>query len=445
MIQRSVVFAGIAFGGFAFVGGLALISAHAAAPSTAKSPLDLAKVEAQKGDWSRWRGPNGDGVSAEKGLLTEWPDGGPPLAWQGKGFGAGFSSVAVAGGKVFTLGHKDGKCCVIAADVKDGKVLWTTPFGGGGPNCTPTVDGNLVFGVSNEGELACCETKTGRLVWSHSFPKDFGGRMHSGWGYSESPLVDGERLIVTPGADKALLAALDKKTGKVIWQTDASGGVLGRKGGDGAAYASIVISNAAGVKQYVTLVGRGLVGVNAATGKLLWNYDGVANGTANIPTPIISGDYVFGSSGYGQGSALLKIVKKGDKLQAEEEYFLEGNKLQNHHGGMIRLGDYIYMGHGHNEGFPVCIEMASGKDAWRIGRGPGGESAAIAYADGHLYFRYQDGTMALIEANPKEYVLKGKFKIKTHNGESWPHPVIAGGKLYLRDQDDLLCYDIKAK
>jgi outer membrane protein assembly factor BamB len=446
MNQRSLVIAGFFLGGFALLSSLALISVQAAAPDLKQGlPTDLAVAEAKKGEWSRWRGPNGDGISAEKGLLTEWPNEGPPLDWQAKGFGSGFSSVAVAGGKIFTLGNKDGKCCLIAASVKDGAVLWTTPFGNGGPNCTPTVDGNLVFGVSHDGDLACCNAKTGKLLWSKNFPRDFGGKMHSGWGYSESPLVDGDRLIVTPGADKALLAALDKKSGKVIWQTEASGQQLGRSGGDGAAYASIVISHAAGVKQYVTLVGRGLVGVDAASGKLLWNYNGVANGTANIPTPIIRGDYVFGSSGYGKGSALLKIAKSGGKLAAEEEYFLEGNKLQNHHGGMIRLGDYIYMGHGHNEGFPVCIEMATGQDAWRIGRGPGGSSAAIAYADGHLYFRYQDGTMALIEANPKEYVLKGKFKLKTHNGESWPHPVIAGGKLYLRDQDDLLCYDVMKK
>lgn len=445
MSHKTFVFTALLSGCFFAACATAFLPAQAAAPNSVKPQLDLAKVEAQKGEWSRWRGPNGDGISAEKGLLQEWPDEGPPLAWQAKGFGGGFSSVAVAGGMLFTLGNKDGKCCIIAADVKDGDVVWSTPFGNGSPNCTPTVDGNLVFGVSHDGELACCETKTGKLLWSKSFPKDFGGRMHSGWGYSESPLVDGDRLIVTPGADKALLAALDKKTGKVIWQTAASGEQLGRQGGDGAAYASIVISHAAGVKQYVTLVGRGLVGVDAASGRLLWNYNPVANGTANIPTPIVSGDYVFGSSGYGQGSALLKIVKSGDKLEAEEEYFLAGNKLQNHHGGMILLGDHIYMGHGHNEGFPVCIEMETGKDAWRIGRGPGGASAAIAYADGNLYFRYQDGTMALIEANTKEYKLKGKFKIKTHNSESWPHPVIAGGKLYLRDQDDLLCYDIKAR
>jgi outer membrane protein assembly factor BamB len=428
------------------VGGIALLSAHAAAPTPSKPGLDLAKVEAQKGEWSRWRGPNGDGVSAEKGLLKEWPDKGPPLAWQAKGFGEGYSSVAVVGGKVFTLGRKDGKTNLIAADIKEGNILWSTPFGDGDlPNCTPTVDGNLVFGVSRGGDLACCETKSGKLLWTKNFAKDFGGRMHSGWGYSESPLVDGDLLIVTPGAEKALLAALDKKTGKPVWQTEASREQFGRQGNDGAAYASIVISHAAGVKQYVTLVGRGLVGIDAASGKFLWNYGPVANTTANIPTPIVSGDYVFGSSGYGTGAALLKIVKKGDQLEAEEEYFLQGNKLLNHHGGMIRVGNYIYLGHGDNNGQPVCIDMTTGKDAWRVNDSPGGGSAAIAYADGHLYFHYQDSNVALIEANPKGYKLKGKFKTKTHNGDGWAHPVIAGGKLYLRDQDDLLCYDIKAK
>lgn len=446
MSFKSHLLPGFLFCSVLSAGVAAFISAQAAAPSAAKPSLDLAKVEAQKGDWTRWRGPNGDGISAEKGLLKTWPKEGPPLAWQTKGFGEGFSSVAVAGGKFFTLGRKNGKTTIIAASTKDGSVLWSTPFGDGEkPNCTPTVDGKLVFGVSCGGDLGCCDVNSGELIWSKSFSRDFGGRMHSSWGFSESPLVDGDLLIVTPGGDKAMLAALDKKTGKVVWQTEASRDQLGRDGGDGAAYASIVVSHAAGVKQYVTLVGRGLIGVDADSGKLLWNYSPVANGTANIPTPIISGDYVFGSSGYGKGSALVKIVKSGDKFDAEEEYFLDGNKLQNHHGGMIRLGNYIYLGHGHNDGNPVCIDMTTGKDAWRAGQSPGGASAAVAYADGHLYFRYENATMALIEANPKEYKLKGTFKIKTHNGQSWPHPVIAGGKLYLRDQNDMLCYDIKSK
>jgi outer membrane protein assembly factor BamB len=427
----------------------ALACSHPAAAQkakTAKAANHPAAAEAQRGDWSRWRGPNGDGISYETGLLSEWPADGPPLVWRVKGLGGGYSSVAVAGGKIYTLGNKRGKNNMVCLSVEDGSILWTTPIGGGGgPNSTPTVDGELVYGVSLDGDLACCHADDGTLVWSKNYERDFGGQMMSGWGYSESVLVDGDRVICTPGGDDALLAALDKKTGETIWKTVAPQGTLGRRGGDGAGYASIVISNAGGVKQYVTLVGRGVVGVDAASGKLLWSYNGVANGTANIPTPIVTVDFVFCSSGYGTGSALLKLNRSRSGFDADEVYFLAANKMQNHHGGMIEKDGFIYCGTGHNEGFPLCIDGRTGKDAWRVGRGAGSGSAAIAYADGHLYFRYQNGTMALIEANPGEYKLKGQFKIASHNGESWPHPVIAGGKLYLRDQDELLCYDVKKR
>jgi outer membrane protein assembly factor BamB len=424
---------------------LEIASSRTDAAPSAKPASDLAAKEAQRGEWSRWRGPNGDGLSAETGLLREWPDEGPPLAWQAKGFGGGMATVAVAGGKIYTLGRK-GETHLIAASVKDGGILWSTPIGntGGNPNSTPTVDGDLVFGLSNGGDLACVNATTGKLVWHKHLERDLGGR-GIGYGFSESPLVDGDRVICTPGGSDSLLAALDKKTGEVIWQTKIDQ-PLGNRGDDGAGYASIVISHGAGVKQYVTLVGRGIVSVDAASGKLLWSYNNVANGTANIPTPIVSGDFIFCSTGYGTGSALLKLSKDGSGVKAEEQYFLGGNKLQNHHGGMILKDGYVFCGHQHNEGFPICVEMQTGEIAWGgKDRGPGGGSAAVAYADGNFYFRYQDGIMALIEANPKEYKVKGKFKIKTHNDNSWPHPVIAGGKLYLRDQDDLLCYDIKAK
>ncbi len=410
----------------------------------AKPTNNLAAIEAERGEWSRWRGPNNDGLSAEKGLLDSWPEEGPPLAWKVNGLGGGYSSVAVAGGKIFTMGEVEGETTLSCRSVKDGAEIWTTPIGGGGdPNCTPTVDGDLVFGVSKNGDLACCETASGKLLWKKNFGDDFGGKMHSGWGYSESPLVDGDLLIVTPGAEDGMLAALKKKTGEVVWKTKMPA-AKGNNGGDGAGYSSIVIGECAGVKQYITLVGRGVIGVDAKTGQLLWGYNKIANGTANIPTPIVQGDYVFCSSGYGDGgSALLKISRAGKGFTASEEYYYPANKLQNHHGGMILLGDYVYMGHGHNNGLPACIELKSGKIVWGPDRGPGNESAAIAYADGHLYFRYQNAIMALIEATPKGYKLKGKFKIATNNGASWPHPVIAGGKLYLRDQNDLLCYDIK--
>ena len=330
-------------------------------------------------------------------------------------------------------------------DVKTGKELWATDIGGRRPNCTPTVDGKLVYALGRGGDLICAKTSDGSILWRKSFSKDFGGRMMSGWGYSESPLIDGDRLICTPGAKDAMIVALDKKTGKAIWKSSMPDDI-GRRGRNGAGYSSIVISNAAGVKQYVQLAGRGLISVDAKTGKTLWTYNRIANGTANIPTPIVSGDFVFCSSGYGTGAALLKVKKDGDGLKAEEQYFLRSQTLQNHHGGMILVDGYVYCGHGHNGGRPICVELKTGAVKWggRI-RGPGSGSAAVVYADGHLYFRYQNGVMALIEATPTKYNLKGSFKLASADGPSWPHPVIYDGKLFLRDNDVLMCYVIRKK
>jgi outer membrane protein assembly factor BamB len=401
-------------------------------------------------DWPSWRGPNRDAKSVETGLLDEWPERGPRLLFQVDNLGKGYSSVAIVEGRLYTMSHARGNAVVQCFDAKTGRGLWFTPVGGGEPNCTPTVDpeAGLVFALGRDGDLVCCRANNGQLVWKKSFRNDFGGQMMSGWGYSESPLVDGEKLICTPGADNAVLAALDKKTGRVLWSA-AMPDDVGNRGGDGAAYSSPVISNAAGVKQYVQLTGRGIVSVDAQTGRVLWTYNRIANGTANIPTPIVKDDYVFCSSGYNTGAALLKVVRDGDQVRAEEQYFLPAKDLQNHHGGMVLVGDYVYCGHGHNNGFPICVELETGRIAWggevnRL-RGPGEGSAAVVYADGKLYFRYQNGTMALIEATPEEYRLLGQFELATKHGNSWPHPVIYDGKLYIRDQQSLLCYDVSAK
>jgi outer membrane protein assembly factor BamB len=407
--------------------------------------LLLSGLSASADDWPQWRGPKRDGISAEKGLLDRWPEGGPPLAWEAKGMGNGYASVAVAGGRIYGAGKKGKAEQLVCLDAKDGKLLWTAELGaGGGSDGTPTVDGDLVFVLGKGGDLLCAESATGKEVWRKNFPKDFGGRMMSGWGWSESPLVDGDRLVCTPGAPDALMVALEKRTGNPIWKAPAPSDP-GKRGQDGAGYSSIVISQAAGVKQYVQLTGRGVVGVRAEDGKPLWSYNRVANGTANIPTPIASGDHVFCSSGYGTGSALLRLTASGEGVAAQEVYFLKGDVLQNHHGGMILLGEQVYLGDQHNQGFPVCVDLATGKDRWRPGRGPGGGSAAVSLADGHLYFRYEDGTVALIQATPESYVLKGSFKIPGKIGKSWPHPAIADGKLYLREGDRLLCYDVRAK
>ncbi|MDG2185767.1 MAG: PQQ-binding-like beta-propeller repeat protein [Mariniblastus sp.] len=392
--------------------------------------------------WPHWRGPGRDGVSSETGLLKDWADGSPPLLWSAKGMGQGFSSVSVANDRIYTMGKKGGQTQLICASLQDGSLIWSTPAGSGSkPNCTPTVDAvaNLVFGLTFDGDLLCVKADTGKEVWRKNFSRDFGGKMMSQWGYSESPLIDGERLICTPGGDQVVMVALDKRTGKKIWSTPMPGS-------GGAGYATPAISEGGGTRQYITLVGKGLISIKASDGKPLWHYPRIANKTANVPTSIVRDNYVFCSTGYGDGgSALLELKRDGQGVQYREVYYRKSAELQNHHGGMVMLGDHIYMGHGHNKGFPVCFNWKTGQPTWGPLRGPGKNSAAIVAADGGIYFRYQDGTMALIEANSREYKSKGEFRIATVNGNSWSHPVIVDKKLILRDQDDLHCYDLESK
>ncbi len=400
------------------------------------------RSQTESHDWSQWRGPRWDGVCTETGLLVDWADDGPPLRWQTKGLGVGYSTVSIAGDRIFTMGARGPKALLICLDEKTGKELWSTPVGSGRPNSTPTVDGDLVFALGSQGNLVGVNRSTGQQVWRTHLVKSFGGIDSVNVGFSESVLVDGDKLICTPGAEDAILLALNKRTGKEIWRA-ALPKDIGQNGQDGAGYSSIVVSRACGVRQYVQFVGRGLISVRADNGHVLWTYNRIANWGANVPTPIVHDNFVFASSAYSTGAVLLKLERHADGVRPKQVYFLPHKVLQNHHGGMVLVDGHVYAGHGHNNGFPVCIEMKTGQVAWRPGRGPGNGSAAILYADGHLYFRYENGVMALIEANPKQYRLKGTFKIPSLLGKSWPHPVIAGGCLYLRDEDVLLCYDIR--
>lgn len=399
-------------------------------------------------DWYQWRGPNRDGISTEKGLANTWGDAGPSLVYQVEGMGKGMSSLSISNGQLFTIGNLSDQVYLICRDIKNGELVWKTPFDSSkkAPNGTPTVDpqAKRVYAVSFDGMLVCCNSDTGETVWKKSFTKDFGGLMESGWGFSESPLIDSDKLICTPGGKKAMVVALNKSNGETIWTGPAPEGNL--RGNDGAGYSSVVISNAGKVKQYIQLTGHGVVSYSAETGELLWNYDRIANRTANIPTPIVKNDYVFCSTGYDDGgSALLQVKKSGKRIEVKEVYYKTNKELQNHHGGMVMIGDFIYMGHGHNNGFPACIRWKTGENVWGKERGAGSGSAAIVAADDKLYFRYQDSTMALIDTNPKKYKLLSSFKLPTHDGESWPHPVIYQGKLYIRDQDHLQCFDIQRK
>lgn len=411
--------------------------------SNSAEPTQLSK------SWEQWRGPNRQNHSTDTGLIQDWNEHSPKLVWTASGLGKGYASVSIKDNRLFTTGNLPGGQAVIAINTDDGKILWKTNLidsnpkhGYPGARCTPSIDGDRLYAVSTNGAISCLSVADGEVIWTKTFDEEWDGKMMSGWGFSESPLVDGDLVLCTPGGKDAMMVALNKTTGEEVWKTSVKD--LGEKGKDGAGYSSIVISNAGGVKQYVQLTGRGLIGVRASDGKLLWNYNPVANKVANIPTPIVSGDYVFCSTGYGTGSALVKLSKEGEGIKAEEVYFLNAKTLQNHHGGMILHDGHIYCGHGHGKGFPICINLKSGKVVWggKI-RGEGSGSAAVSFADGNLIFRYESGDLALIEATPKDYILKGSFKADQVLGKAWAQPVICGGKLYLREQNVLMCYDLK--
>lgn len=404
----------------------------------------MASSKTHADDWPQWRGSNRNAVSRETGLMKSWLDGPPVVAWRAAGIGEGYSSIVVDQGLVFTTGGIDGDVHCFAIDLKTGERKWASEIGTSTRNvmATPTVGGEFVYAVDPDGELICLKVSNGEIVWQRSLTEDFGGRLMSGRGYGESPLLDGDRLICTPGGADAMIVALDRRTGDVIWTTEIPD--IGQKGSDGAAFSSIVVSQAAGVRQYVQLVGRGLIGVEADTGRFLWGYNDISNGTANIPTPIIRGDHVFSANGYHSGGVLLSIEADESEtgVAAREVYRLKGNKFQNHHGGFVLIGDHIFGGHGSNNGLPTCIEFRTGKIAWKQ-RGPGTGSASVVAADGHLYFHYQDGVVALIEANSDEYRLRGTFRLPNAAGDSWSHPVIADGKLFLREQAVLSAYDLR--
>jgi outer membrane protein assembly factor BamB len=400
------------------------------------------------GHWPQWRGPMRDAVSTETGLLQRWPAAGPTKLWTATGLGLGYSSVAITGGRIYTMGDLRGGQHVIALEEQTGKPVWSTRIAGGyqgdfdGPRGTPTVDGALLYAIAADGTLVCLDTATGRERWRKHLERDFGGEMMSSWQWAESPLVDGDLVVVTPGGARAAMVALNKTTGAEVWRATIPR--LGSRGLDGAGYSSIVISTGGGVRQYVQLMGRGVVGIRASDGRYLWGNNSVANGTANIPTPVVKGNYVFASSGYTTGSVLVELTPAGNGLvTATQKYFLDGGEFQNHHGGMVVVGDYLYAGHGHNNGLPTCIELATGRRMWaQVRSSVGAGSASVVAADGRLYFHYQNGTMVLVEANPAAYREAGAFRIPNPAEYSWSHPVVTGGRLYIREQDALHVYDV---
>jgi hypothetical protein len=384
-------------------------------------------------DWPQWRGPRRDGVSAETGLLKQWPAGGPPLAWKSGGAGEGYSSFSVSGGRLYTLGARQGTEYVIAYDAASGKKVWEVANGrrfendrGSGPRSTPTVDGDRLYVFGSSGDMTVVDAATGKVVWTQNLLRKYGGS-NIQWGLSESPLVLTDRIIVTPGGSGAAIVALQKTDGSLIWKTQS----------DEPGYSSALLHSLGNVQQAIVFTGQRALGVDVNDGRLLWSYDRVANRTANIATPIARRNRVFLSSDYGTGAALLSLGADGNKVIASEIYFT--NDMRNHHASSVLVGDFLY---GFSSSILTAMQFDTGKVAWRdrsVGKG------SVVVADNQLYLFSEQGVVGLADVNPSQYVERGRFQLKTGNLPTWSHPVVSGGKLFLRDQDAIYAYNVGSK
>lgn len=382
------------------------------------------------GDWPQWRGSNRDGISKETGLLKQWPADGPPLAWKTTGAGGGYSSFSIAKGRLFTMGLRKDREYVVAFDVATGKQVWATAHGGAfrndrgdGPRGTPTVDGENLYALGGDGDLSCLEARTGRVLWTMNVLQKFGGSNIT-WGISESPLVIGEKVLVNAGGPGASIVALNKKDGTLVWKSQS----------DRAGYSSAIPVQIGNTTQVVFFTHQRAMGLDLKDGKLLWEYARPANNVANVATPVIRGNRVFISSDYGTGAGLLEIKADG---QAQEVYFTK--EMRNHHSSSILIGDYLY---GFSSGILTAMRFDTGDVAWKdrsVGKG------SLVYADGNLYALSENGVVGLIEATPTGYREKGRFRIAQDSLPTWTHPVVAGGRLYLRDQDTIYAYDVREK
>jgi outer membrane protein assembly factor BamB len=411
-------------------------------------------------DWPQYRGPRRDDVSTETGLLKQWPAEGPPLLWTYAETGIGYSGPAVVGDRLYTLGGREESEYLIALDLKaiqDGAPAqaWATRVGplfdwegnrwSAGPSGTPTVDRDLIFALGGNGDLICVRADDGAEVWRKNLPEEFGAQVNPigggpknlGWGFTWSPLVDGDRLICLPGGPQGTVAALDRRTGDVVWRSSE----LTQQ----AAYTSPMPAVVDGVRQFVVLTNQGLFGVAADDGRLLWSAPR-RYGTEVVNSPIVHGSLIFTTVGSGQGCDLVRIERNGEGFQATPLY--TNNNLTNHHGNVLLWKDHIY-GFSQGKGW-TCLNLESGEIVWserRVFR-----AGAVTCAAGRLYcYSEEDGAAALVEANPEGWKELGRFTIpqqsslRKPNGKIWTPPVVSGGRLFLRDQELLFCYDVKER
>lgn len=393
----------------------------------------------QAADWPQFRGPNRDDVSIESGLLKEWPSDGPKLVWVNKDAGLGYSGYSIAGDTVYTMGSRDAVEYVIAIDAAAGKEKWSAEAGplltngwGDGPRGTPTVSGGKVYAMSGKGHLSCLNAADGKIVWKATM-EELGGKV-PGWGYTESILVDGDLVICTPGGAQGTIAALNRDTGKKVWQSTAWT--------DPAQYASPISVDHNGARQIIQLTMQHAGAVNAKDGSLLWKV-AFPGKTAVIPTPIFNDGHAFVCAGYGVGGKLIKI---GPGNTAEDLNPDMNTNMVNHHGGVVLVDGHLY-GYSDKGGW-TCLDFKTGAVKWQEQRAL--KKGAIHCADGKLYLVEENtGTVVLIDASPDGWREHGRFTLtpqttqRNPKGKIWTHPVVANGRLYLRDQELLFCFDVK--
>jgi outer membrane protein assembly factor BamB len=412
---------------------------HIAASILFATLLLLVRVPGQAADFPGFRGHNRDNISTETRLLKSWPAAGPKLLWTARSLGEGYSTVSIVGDRAYTMGATQaGGESVHAIDLAGGNIIWSTKISsqysasaGNGPRATPTIDGNRIYAQGLSGDVACLDLENGRIVWQKNVLKEFGGG-RPGWAICESLMIDGQKMICTPGGQNATMVALDKVTGDELWRSAVPGN-------PGAAYSSPVVTTVGGVRQYVNFTRNAVIGVRANDGKFLWKQSGSVNGTANCSSPLAAAGLVFTASGYGKGGALVQLTSSQGTTAAKQIYHTRN--MKNHHGGMVLLKGFVY---GFNDGGGLtCLALKTGQVAWRnrsVGKG------AVTYADGHIYLRSEGGKVALVQATHSAYRQTGVFaQPQRSRRPAWAHPVVADGKLFLRDQDILLAFDIKGR
>ena len=410
--------------------------------------LLICAMYANAQDWSQWRGPNRDGISKETGLQLDWTAKKPPLAWTFRQAGAGYSAPTIVGTTLYSQGAAGGNDFAFALDTQTGKLKWRQVLGsqfnstddrGHGGRGSVTVDGNRLYLVRGGGQIHCLSAADGKMIWQKDFRKDFGGNIMSrtDWGFSESPLVDGNLVICTPGGSRGAMVALDKNTGNLVWQS--------KEWTDLGGYSSPIVAEINGVRQYIQYARNGVVGVAAKDGKLLWKADVAGNNTAVITTPIYHDNIVYVTSGYGAGCAAVRIVREGANFKAETIY--ANNNMANQHGGVVLIDGYIY-GYSEDRNW-ACQNFRTGETVWKERNNEVAKGSLLAVNNRLLLFDMQTGLLTVVAASPDGWKEFGRMpipertKITTQNNHAWTHPVVANGKLYLRDHDLLFCFDLK--